>query len=95
MLEKAEQECLADSDCDNRTYCDGTERCVEGHCQGGTSACQPGDMCDELQDVCCPEWMYTLCGAGCGCTPQAPMGGLILVGLIGLRFVPMGRLKGD
>jgi hypothetical protein len=32
------------------------------------------------------------CGAGCGCTPDAPMVGIILFGLLTLRFVGRPRL---
>ena len=32
-----------------------------------------------------------LCGAGCGCTPDAPALGFILFGLLALRFVGPGK----
>jgi len=47
-------ECTADADCDNGTFCDGAETCVNGDCAAGTAPCDEaaGETCDEDTDTC-------------------------------------------
>ncbi|UCF35135.1 MAG: hypothetical protein JSV78_07485 [Phycisphaerales bacterium] len=84
-LEEACVECRNDDDCaDDGLFCNGTERCADGACIHEGSPCPPTKSCDEDLDTCC---VPAPCGAGCGCTPDAPMVGIILFGLLTLRFV--------
>ncbi len=44
-------ECQVDPDCDDGTFCNGAEACVSSVCVAGGDPC-PGQMCDEVNDVC-------------------------------------------
>lgn len=44
-------ECLNDDDCEDDSFCNGAETCVDGVCQDGTPPCPP-EFCDEVDDVC-------------------------------------------
>jgi len=39
--------CVRDTDCDDRRYCNGVERCVEGHCQRALDLTHLCEACDE------------------------------------------------
>ncbi len=41
--------------CDDGLFCNGSERCVEGACEGGVAPCLAGQVCDEASDVCRTE----------------------------------------
>ncbi|NOX57987.1 MAG: PKD domain-containing protein [Planctomycetes bacterium] len=43
--------CTADADCDDGSFCNGTESCVEGSCRSGDVPC-PISGCDEQTDAC-------------------------------------------
>lgn len=45
-------QCMSDADCDNAMFCDGVELCVSSSCTSGTDACLPGEVCDEVADIC-------------------------------------------
>ncbi len=54
--------CLADSDCDNGTFCDGDESCTDNACADGTAPCTDAQECDDDADVC-----VDLCDDDAGC----------------------------
>ncbi len=43
--------CVADADCDDGLWCNGSETCNAGSCVAGSDPC-PGQGCDEVNDVC-------------------------------------------
>ena len=48
-------DCVADGDCAMPDFCNGAETCGTSQphtCMAGTTPCQPGDICDETDDVC-------------------------------------------
>ncbi len=59
--EDAGPECHEDVDCDDRTFCNGEERCIGGHCIDGVrERCTDGDLCtvdrcDVDADACVVE----------------------------------------
>jgi uncharacterized protein (TIGR03382 family) len=81
------RECGSDDDCDDGHFCNGAETCEANVCTAGNPPCKKLDCCDEILKCYDPQ----LCGAGCACTPQAPVFGLIFLGLVGWRF---GRRRG-
>lgn len=48
---QAVPQCVRDSDCDDRVFCNGTETCVGQVCFAGILPC-PGLICDEGSDAC-------------------------------------------
>ena len=51
-------DCLEDSECDDGTFCNGIERCLEGTCVEGEPACETRgclSSCDEINDRCFDE----------------------------------------
>jgi hypothetical protein len=44
--------CTADADCDNDTFCDGAETCVDMVCTDGAAPCAAGETCNEDADRC-------------------------------------------
>lgn len=44
--------CIADADCADDVFCNGTERCLEGECVNGDFPCDAGEFCDEELAVC-------------------------------------------
>ena len=51
-------DCLEDSECDDGTFCNGIERCLEGACVEGEPACETRgclSSCDEINDRCFEE----------------------------------------
>ncbi len=74
--------CANDADCADGVFCNRAETCVDNVCTPGKPPCEESECCDEILECYDPQ----LCGAGCGCTPQAPVFGLIVLGLVGLRF---------
>ena len=48
-------ECLNNVDCDNGSFCDGTEVCEDRACQSGSNPCKDNEECDEANDRCVPK----------------------------------------
>lgn len=48
----AESECRRSADCDDGSFCNGSEACVEGVCASGEPPCREGEACDEGADRC-------------------------------------------
>jgi hypothetical protein len=47
-------DCLADSDCADGEYCNGTEACVGHLCTPGSAPCSNAESCNEALDMCEP-----------------------------------------
>jgi len=45
-------ECLNDGDCDDGSFCNGKETCVDGICVAGQSPCGEGQVCGDDTDEC-------------------------------------------
>jgi hypothetical protein len=45
-------ECTAHSDCSDRLFCNGSERCIRGECRAGSNPCLPNLTCDEEKNEC-------------------------------------------
>jgi hypothetical protein len=45
-------ECTSHSDCSDRFFCNGVERCILGKCRAGSNPCFPNLICDEGEDAC-------------------------------------------
>lgn len=53
MFASADCVCGADSECDDGQFCNGSETCQQdGRCDPGTSPCDPGFVCHEIDDTC-------------------------------------------
>jgi hypothetical protein len=69
--------CTLDLDCDDGLFCNGTEICVAGACEGGVPPvcdngifCDGAETCDEAADACVPGAAQT-CDDGVGCTDDS------------------------
>lgn len=79
--DEPEPDCIVDADCDDGTFCNGTETCDIGigECQAGTAPCEPGiETCNEDTDVCdCVDGDGdTLCDGSDNCR-ETPAGAII------------------
>lgn len=54
--------CITDSDCDDGLFCNGKERCIQGHCHGAATTTTPCKACDES----------TRCGTGLSTSAITP-----------------------
>jgi hypothetical protein len=68
--------CTADTDCDDRIFCNGVEVCIAGRCSAGTAvdcgddvACTV-DVCDEGADACVHLPFDARCDDGLWCTGE-------------------------
>lgn len=48
-------DCWTDGDCDDRVFCNGPEKCIEGECVSGEIPCEVADICIEDAEQC---WDY-------------------------------------
>ena len=46
------EKCTSHSDCADRLFCNGAERCIRGKCRVGSNPCFPYLLCNEDEDVC-------------------------------------------
>ncbi len=83
-----EVDCVIDADCpEDGAFCNGREVCVAGECMHSGSPCATNESCNEDEDCCYEPVVPGMCGAGTACSPDAPTCGIILLGLLGMRFV--------
>lgn len=89
-------ECTEDGECDDGSFCNGVETCVDGSCAGGTAPdCSDAvdctvDSCDDTEGACvhapddsvcgCAETCDELLGCGNHCTPAECGGQIYLCG---------------
>lgn len=95
--------CLSDSNCpDDGEFCTGPETCVDGECISKGDPCESNERCDEIEDTCIADPPIDnplppsggLCGVmGSGCRPTGPAMIMMLLGLVGLRFVAPSRKR--
>ena len=46
------QECVVDADCDDKVFCNGTEKCINGTCVNGQNPCGEEQVCKEGLQQC-------------------------------------------
>ncbi len=72
--------CSIDADCDDGSFCNGLEACVSLVCVAGSAPC-PGQLCDEVSDVCVDCLGASDCDDGLFCNGnESCVGGACVAG---------------